>query len=283
MYGSINGNTTHLDSVDGVFFNITAENVGGYYVNRVEFTIDTIKFFDGFFDDIFAANIQWIDFQIRTKANISISEHFLYLAYNDGSVNPSDTDQIRKLSTTSSLELLRFDYGAGNLSTNREMKFVLYANDTSPFMTQIDNLLLRPYYNSTNTKGTVSFPYTSINNFDIEWSFGPSTNNASNHRMYEFRIPKSQLEHYDPDESLGIQVGGYGTMAFPNTQWWVFSNTDINLLVQLSTRYLFYDMGGCEGPGPLDTSIPGYNLYLLLGIIGFASIMLIRRKYLNSN
>lgn len=279
IYGNINGNTTHLEGVDGVFFNITAEYVGGYYVNRVEFTIDTIKWFDGFFEDILVANIQWIEFQIHTQANTSISEHFLYLAYSDGSVDPSDLDQVQNLSTTVSLEMLQFDYGAGNLSLNHEMKFVLYANDTSPFMTQIDNLLLRPYYNNTNHVATVSYPYTSINNFDIDWSFGPSANNASNHRMYEFRIPKNELEHYDPDESLGIQVGGYGTMAFPNTSWWVFSQSPVNLFPQLSSRYLFYDMEGCEAPpGP---PIPGYNIYLLLSVIGFASMVLIKRKYQN--
>jgi len=284
LYGSISGNTTHLDGVDGIFFNITAEYVGGYYVNRVEFTLDTIKFFDGFFDDIFAANILWIDFQINTQVNTSISEHFLYLAYNDGSVNPNDPDQVRTLSTTTSLELLQFDYGAGNLSSNHEMKFVLYANDTSPFMTQIDRLYFRPHYNQSNSIATVLYPYTSINNFDIEWSFGPSANNASNHRMFEFRIPKSELEHYDPDESLGIQVGGYGTMSFIDTSWWVFSQSLINLLPEYSIRYLQYDMQGCVVPSiPTDPAIPGYNVYLLLSFIGFASIWLIRRKYQNLN
>ena len=283
-YGTIDGKTTHIHSMfDGEIFNITSEYVGGNYVSWVEFNVNTTKWFS-IFEEIFAANILWIQFQIYTEVNTSISEHYLYLAYDNGIINPIDTDQVRQLSTTTSLEVVQFDYGAANLSANREMKFVLYANDTSPFMTQIDSIHLSVYTNQTNSMATVTYPYTSINNYDIEWSFGPSANNASNHRMYEIRIPKSELEHYDPDESLGIQVGGYGTMTFVDTSWWVFSTKNTNLLVELSTRYLFYDMQGCEAatppPGPV---ISGYQLYLFLSVIGFTSILLIRRKYRNLN
>ena len=102
--------------------------------------------------------------------------------------------------------------------------------------------------------------------------------------MYEIRIPKSELEHYDPDESLGIIVGGYGTMAFPNTNWWVFSELFVNLLPELSNRYLHYDMLGCESPpSPPGPVIHGYQLYLFLSIIGLRSILLIRKKYRNPN
>ena len=282
-YGTINGNTSHLFNLNGAFFNITAEYIGGFYVSWVEFTVNATKWFS-IFKEIFAANILGIEFQIYTKANTSISEHNLFLAYNNGIVNPSDTDQVRQLSTTTSLDVLQFDYGVNNLSASREMKFVLYANDTSPFMTQIDSLHITPYYNLSNSIATVTYPYTSINNYEVEWSFGPSANNASDHRMYEIRIPKSELEHYDPDEALGIQVGGYGTMTFVDSSWWVFSTTDLNLLAELSTRYLFYDMQGCEAaatpPGP---AISGYQLYLFLSVIGFTSILLIRRKYRNLN
>lgn len=282
LYGNIDGNVTHIDNLNGVFMNITAEQVGGYYVSRVEFIVDTFKWLSELFNEIFIEHIKWINFQIYTQANTTISEHQLYLAYSDGSVDSSDSDQVRNLSTTTSLEVVQFDYNIGNLSVDNKMKFVLYANDTSPFMTQIDSLHLTYYINQTNNVATVTYPYTSINNYEIEWSFGPSTNNASSHRMYEMRIPKSELEHYDPNEALGIQVGGYGTMSFPGKMYWVFSTTDINLLPYLSNRYLYYDMGGCEAP-PSSPGIPGYNLYLLLSFIGFASIVLIKRKYKNLN
>jgi len=281
IYGGIDGTVTHIDNLNGVFMNVTAEYIGGYYVSIVEFTVDVLKWFNEFFDDIFVEHIVGIEFQIYTQANGTISEHQLYLAYRDGSVDPSDSDQVRNLSTTTSLEVVQFDYGVGNLSINHEMKFVLYANDTSPFMTQIDSLHLTYYANQSNSVATVTYPYTSINNYDIEWSFGPSANNASNHRMYEIRIPKSELEHYDPDEELGIQVGGYGTMSFPGKMYWVFSTTDVNLLSYLSSRYLYYDMAGCETPP--DPGIPGYNMYLLLSVIGFTSFLLIRKKYRNPN
>lgn len=172
-YGTISGNTTDLYNLNGIFFNITAELVGSYYVSTVEFIIDTVKWLP-LFDGIFASNIQWIEFQIYTKANISISDHSLYLAYSNGSVNPSDLNQVRTLSKNSSLEVLQFNYEVSNLSSNLEMKFLLYANDTSPFMTQIDSLHLTPYYNQSNSVATIGAPYTSINNFDIDWAFGVS-------------------------------------------------------------------------------------------------------------
>lgn len=278
-YGSTSGNTTHLYNLNGVFFNITAEFVSGSYMSRIEFTVDTLKWFWGF-EEIFASNIQWLQFQIYTRANISISEHLLHIAYSDGTVNPNDPNQVRTLSTTTSLQVLQFEYGAGNLSLNNEMKFVIYANNTSPFMTQIDSLHITPYYNLTNGVAIVSYPYSSINDFDIEWSFGPSFNNATPHRMYEIRISKNDLEHYDPDESLGLIVGGYGTMAFPNTNYWVFSQLDVNILAELSNRYLHYNMLGCNAPstGP---SVHGYQIYLLFSVIGITSILLFRKKYRN--
>ncbi len=281
IYGTIDGNVTHIDNLNGIFMNITAQQVGGYYVSRVEFVVDTFEWLSELFNEIFIEHLQWINLQIYTKSNTSIAEHQLYLAYSDGSVNPSDSDQVRNLSTTTGLEVTQFDYNIGNLSTNHEMKFVLYANDTSPFLTQIDSLQLTYYINQTNHVATVTYPYTSINNYDVEWSFGPSANNASSHRMYEIRIPKSELEHYDPNEALGIQVGGYGTMSFPGKMYWVLSTTDLNLLPYLSDRYLYYDMEGCDAPSGSD--IPGYNMYLLLSIMGFALIMLVRRKYRNLN
>lgn len=282
IYGSIEGNKMHMDNLDALIFNVTAENVGGYYVSRVEFNVDIGVMYNDFFNDIFADNIQWITFQIYTNANTTISDHYLYLAYNDGTIDPDDTDQIRELSTSTTQEMLQFTYGPGNLSATYEMKFVLYANSSSPFMTGINSLHITPYTNHTNNVATVTYPYTSFNNYDIEWSFGPSANNASNHRMYEIRIPKSELELYDSDEALGIQVGGYGTMAFPGSNYWVLSTTPVNLIPSLSSRYLFYDMGGCEAPtGP--SAIPGYNMYLLLSVIGFVSVLLIRRKNRNIN
>jgi hypothetical protein len=275
-YGTISGNTTHMFNLNGEFLDITAEDVGGDYVSWVEFNIDTTKWF-GIFEQIFASNIEWIQFQIYTRANTSISEHYLYLAYDDGTVNPNDANQVRSLSTTTSLDVLQFTYGADNLSSDHNMKFVMYANDTSPFLTQIDSLHITPYYNMSNSVATVTYPYTSINGFEIEWSFGPSSNNATDHRMYEIKIPKSELEHYDPDEELGIIVGGYGTMTFVGNNHWVFSTTDINIAEQRSDRYVYYNMNGIIIPAG-SPAILGYNIYLFLAIIGAVSIILLRKK-----
>ena len=69
--------------------------------------------------------------------------------------------------------------------------------------------------------------YSSISNYDIQWRFGTSANNASDHRMFEIRIPKTELEHYNASEEIGIIIGGYGTMTIPNEVFWVFGEYNL--------------------------------------------------------
>ena len=185
IYGNIDGNKADMDYLDALVFNITAENVGGYYISRVEFNVDFKVWYNDFFDGIFLDNIQRVNFQIYTSANTTILEHYLYLAYNNGTINNDDQNQIRELSTSTSQEMLQFNYGPGNLSATDIMKFVLYANSTSPFLTGINSLHITPYNNMTNHVATVTYPYTSISNYDIEWfkreqRIGPSDVRNSN-------------------------------------------------------------------------------------------------------
>jgi hypothetical protein len=83
-----------------------------------------------------------------------------------------------------------------------------------------------------------------LETYEFDWSFGPSENNASDHRSFEIKIPKSQLEGYDTDNDLGVLVGGYGTLsAFPNTHNWVLQNgTHTGILYTNTTAYYYYDM-----------------------------------------
>jgi len=264
IYGSISGGISELEFPgDGDYFNITAELVNGYYVSWVEFNVDLKQFYP-FFKDIFPYNIQWLNLQIHSEANESISEHEVFLAYSDGTVNPNDPNQVRSLSSTTSQEDLQMKCQKDNISATRELKFVFYANHSNPFKTLIDNIWITLFNNQSNSVSTVTYPYTSVNNYDVKWSFGPSPNNASDHRMYEIKIPKSQLTHYNADEELGIIVGGYGTMSFINTNYWVISTTDVNIPEQISTTYLYYDMKGCIGP-------PSSDLWIYITIIASVS------------
>jgi hypothetical protein len=92
---------------------------------------------------------------------------------------------------------------------------------------------------------------TTINSFTLKKAFGPSTLNASDHRMFEICIPKSELEHYDSNQGIGIIVGGYGTLSYLDTNYWNFQNNiQTDFREQTSTEYKYYNMKGVP-PGPL--------------------------------
>lgn len=280
LYGTIEGSTVELDGLDDIYFNITSEFDNGYYISQVDFSIDTTKWF-WIFNEIYAETINTIRFQMNHTVNDTINEHKLYLRYPNGTLNPDDPDQVRSLNTGTSVEILDFWYDGGNLTADHKMQYTLFANNTTPFQTEIDMFWLIPYYNLSNSVVSLTYPYTSINDFQIEWSFGPGPDNVSNHRMFEIRIPKSELEHYNPDEYLGIIVGGYGTMTFIDKNYWVFSEFINYIWEQNSVNYKYFDMLGCIAPS--SSNIPGYNPLLLLGILGISTLILFRKKLKNSN
>ncbi|MFX1281211.1 MAG: hypothetical protein ACFFA3_17805, partial [Promethearchaeota archaeon] len=275
VFGSVEGSTVELDNIDDVYFNITSELNNGYYINQIDFSIDIVKWI-GIFKELFAPTVSRIHFQMIHKVNVTINEHLLYLRYPNGTLNPNDPDQVRVLNTGTSPQLLDFWYNAGNLTTDYRMQYTLFANNTAPFKTQIDMFHLSFYYNMSNYVATVTYPFTSLNTFQIEWSFGPGPDNTSHHRMYELQIPKNELEHYDSEEHLGIIVGGYGTMSFINTNYWVFSEFINYIWEQNSANYKYYNMLGLTIPS--GAKIPGYNPLLLLAILGIGAILYFRKK-----
>jgi hypothetical protein len=119
--------------------------------------------------------------------------------------------------------------------------------------------------------------YSSISNYDIQWSFGTSANNASNHRMFEMKIPKTELEHYDADEEIGIIVGGYGTMTFPNELFWVFGVSNNSIRHQQDQNYYYYNMFGVVAP-PQSPAIPGFYLPIIIALTMVATYSLIKKQ-----
>ena len=113
--------------------------------------------------------------------------------------------------------------------------------------------------NRTNLDATnyvISRPFSTLDNYEIASSFGPSENNASDHRTFEFKIPKSELEGYETDTDLGVIVGGYGTLSsWPNTHNWVLQDgTDTGILYANSTAYHYYPMPLKEAPSTTTTT-----------------------------
>ena len=97
--------------------------------------------------------------------------------------------------------------------------------------------------------------------------------------MFEFGIPKSSLEHYDSDQDIGIMIGGYGTLSFTNSSYWVYSK-DIHLFTEEQSKdYYYYNMLGIDIPVvDGEVAINGYQILLIIGIIGICSVILIRKK-----
>ncbi len=58
-------------------------------------------------------------------------------------------------------------------------------------------------------------------NYDIAYTYGSSENCAEDHRIFEFKIAKSEFPPLD-DEFLYLNVAGYGTMAIVGTNYWMY-------------------------------------------------------------
>ncbi|MHA1198398.1 MAG: hypothetical protein ACTSQF_03505 [Candidatus Heimdallarchaeaceae archaeon] len=58
-------------------------------------------------------------------------------------------------------------------------------------------------------------------NYDIAYSYGPSDKCAEDHRMFEFKVAKSEFPAL-ADEVLYLNLAGYGTMLMTGTNYWVY-------------------------------------------------------------
>ena len=279
VYGTTQGNYTlfHWDPIP--YFNITSSLSAGNHLTQLDFSVDIKEWFT-LFPEIYAENVYEMRIQLESRTNTTITDNKIVFWYNDGTMNSNDPLQTRTLNTGTSFLQETFDYGPANLSSEYIMKFSIIGNNTAPFMTQYEYIEFVIGNNRSNThNGALTNPYSSVANYDIEWSFGPSANNASDHRMFEIRIPKTELEHYNADEEIGIIVGGYGTMSFPNEVFWVFSEFNNSIRHQLSENYFYYDMFGCDAP-PQNPGIPGFYIPIVLSLVTITTISLLRkRKY----
>ncbi len=58
-------------------------------------------------------------------------------------------------------------------------------------------------------------------NYDIAYSYGPSANCDEDHRMFEFKVAKSEYPVL-ADDMLYLNLAGYGTMMMTGTNYWVY-------------------------------------------------------------
>jgi hypothetical protein len=271
IYGETEGDWGNFQYIWRDDFNITSELVSIDHVYRLDFSIDLDDWFP--YSEVFDV-IQGMEVDVRTKSNITIDNHDIIFWYSDGSKPPmTDSDQVKPLNKGTSYQTDAISYGMGNLTTDHKFKFSLFGNHTNPFMINLDILNFAFFLNASNWAGLVGRPLSSIKNYQIEWGFGVSPGNSTDHRMFEISIPKSELERYKSNRELGIVVGGYGTMAIIGTNWWVFSNVSHYIPYLESSQYNYYKMIGIPSK-----AIPGYNLMLILAVIGLISIVLVKMR-----
>ncbi len=84
---------------------------------------------------------------------------------------------------------------------------------------------------------------TSLNEYDIEWSYGKSPNSDDMHRMFEAAIPIDEIEHYDPSGYIGVAIKGYGTMSYDRTNHYVMAPRFYESPESSSYNFWFTKMG----------------------------------------
>ncbi len=90
--------------------------------------------------------------------------------------------------------------------------------DFNPYEIEFDKISL---ILTTEDMGTVLGNTIATGNYDIAYSYGPSENCIEDHRMFEFKIAKAEFPVLD-NEILYLLIGGYGTMALENTNYWLY-------------------------------------------------------------
>lgn len=274
-YGTVDGGADFLQYWWTGDVNITSETVGADELYWINFSVDLSKWFP-LLDEVNA--IQDIEIRVGTEHDVVIDDHKLILWNSDGTLPPlNDPQQVISLNNLNSYLLEYVDYGLANLTVDKKLQFSLFGNNSVPFNTILDRLDFSVLRNYTMWAGHVRVPYSTINSYQLDWSFGPSPNNATDHRMFEFSIPKTELELYDANEELGIIVGGYGTLGYINgSNFWVFSTIDYHQYVEDNTYYNYYDMKGLGGSTGV---ISGYPVILLVGITSICSVVVIKKKF----
>jgi hypothetical protein len=98
---------------------------------------------------------------------------------------------------------------------------------------------------SISTKDHDSYVDTTVDsdNYDLAWGYGPSPNIEAEHRMYEFRVAKSEFPVLDPSmpDMLNVFIAGYGTLALEDTDFWIYPQTMEGYLASMFTGFPISD------------------------------------------
>ncbi len=239
--GELTGGPAEIQYDDGSYLNMTSEFNGTHYIYRCDVDIDFLEDFE-IFEDLFAEQTFRVGFWTRTLSNATLDEHFVSVSDNSGILN---SDVRLEINPGTSEVQNYFEIYRANFTSSSSLRLSFNGVYDAPFKTSFEWMMYTLDHNATTNIGQGSvYPYATIRNYDIAWAYGPTENNASDHRTFEFKIPKSELEGYEMDTDLGIIVGGYGTLAsWPGTNRWVFAGSIVTgIPEENSAEYLNYTM-----------------------------------------
>ncbi|QEE14659.1 hypothetical protein DSAG12_00472 [Promethearchaeum syntrophicum] len=260
IYGDYFGNYQDLVSFDSLYYGLNSTAYLGYNVTRLDIEFDLQNFYGQLLDD-YIGHIQRFNLYIRSDLNTTIDSHRVVAWKPDGTLDLDDPNQNFNLSKNS---VPNNDWGyinSGNLTAENTLKISIIANSSSlEFEVLYDRIFFYIEVDSYNHGGPddhiMDKPLSSIKNAEYSIGFGPSSLNSTSHRQFEFKIPKSELEHYDANQELGIIVGGYGTMSFEDKDFWCYSKSSFFLDENFSDQYLYYDMQGVESGDGISINRP---------------------------
>jgi hypothetical protein len=160
----------------------------------------------------------------------------------------ADDNPVYFLADIISNEVVDLDHNNINASDNMfHFVFHCYNEVNASFPTDyelhIDNMALK--FTTTNYYTTIGSTVAPAN-YDIAWSYGPSENCVEDHRMFEFRIAKTEFPNVG-DDMLYLNVAGYGTMMITGTNFWQYPvfgypMTPIAAFINDHNDFLAFDM-----------------------------------------
>jgi len=261
IYSDYYGDYGDIVSDDLSYYGLNSTTSMGYEVTQLDIEFNISAFYDPFSDE-YTGHIQGFNFNLVSILNSSIDSLRVIAWKPDGTLDINDPNQYFSGSTSSGTSSWSGDFNSGNLTTDKILKISLIANSSLDFEVLYDYLRLNIETDSFNQGDdgvsyyVINKPFSSIKNAQYAYGFGPSSLNSTAHRQFEFKIPKSELEHYDANQDLGIVVGGYGTLSLDGANYWVYSEDMYWINEEISTSYLYYDMQGVESGDDISITSP---------------------------
>ncbi|MBK5114690.1 MAG: hypothetical protein KGD59_05065 [Candidatus Heimdallarchaeota archaeon] len=271
----INGNTSsnYLDfwnSYDGKSFTIESFNTDpagtwepGDYID-IRFGVNITEKFPEQNITTFLTDLLDLKLNYVMSANLTAlnSDHLTYAErfacgvvehdgmpgnFTDEATFTSDMNNINLSNDTITSGNVDLDHSGVNAS-NGMFYFTIHCwnevNATYPtaYELNIDYLALRM---RTTPLITLIENTISQGNYDLAWSYGSSVKCIEDHRMFEFKIAKSEFPDLN-DDMLYLFVAGYGTMSFIGTNFWAYpgdsNDNPFNGFVDEYSNFLAFDM-----------------------------------------